>query len=32
MKISQRKYDVILYGATGFVGQQTVAYMAQLRV
>jgi short subunit dehydrogenase-like uncharacterized protein len=29
MKTAQRKYDVILYGATGFVGQQTVAYMAQ---
>ena len=25
-----RKYDVVLYGATGFVGQQTVAYFAQL--
>jgi short subunit dehydrogenase-like uncharacterized protein len=29
MNTSQRKYDVILYGATGFVGQQTVAYLAQ---
>ncbi len=29
MKTAQRKYDVILYGATGFVGQQTVAYLAQ---
>ncbi len=26
---SLRPYDVILYGATGFVGQQTVAYFAQ---
>jgi short subunit dehydrogenase-like uncharacterized protein len=26
----KRKYDVILYGASGFVGQQTVAYFAQL--
>jgi short subunit dehydrogenase-like uncharacterized protein len=25
----QRTYDVVLYGATGFVGQQTVAYFAQ---
>jgi short subunit dehydrogenase-like uncharacterized protein len=25
----QRAYDVVLYGATGFVGQQTVAYFAQ---
>jgi short subunit dehydrogenase-like uncharacterized protein len=24
-----RKYDVILYGATGFVGRQTVAYFAR---
>ncbi len=24
-----RPYDVVLYGATGFVGQQTVAYFAQ---
>lgn len=24
-----RAYDVILYGATGFVGRQTVAYLAQ---
>ena len=23
-----RKYDVVLYGATGFVGRQTVAYFA----
>jgi short subunit dehydrogenase-like uncharacterized protein len=23
-----RRYDVVLYGATGFVGQQTVAYLA----
>ncbi len=29
MKSSRRKYDVVLYGATGFVGQQTVAYFAQ---
>jgi short subunit dehydrogenase-like uncharacterized protein len=26
---TQRPYDVVLYGATGFVGQQTVAYFAQ---
>ncbi len=26
---SHRNYDVILYGATGFVGRQTVAYFAQ---
>ena len=26
---SQRLYDVVLYGATGFVGRQTVAYFAQ---
>ena len=25
---SQRTYDVVLYGATGFVGRQTVAYFA----
>ena len=25
-----RKYDVVLYGASGFVGKQTVAYFAQL--
>ncbi|MBK9624531.1 MAG: saccharopine dehydrogenase NADP-binding domain-containing protein [Rhodocyclaceae bacterium] len=25
-----RKYDVVLYGATGFVGRQTVAYFAKL--
>ncbi len=25
---SKRKYDVVLYGATGFVGRQTVAYFA----
>ncbi len=24
-----RRYDIVLYGATGFVGQQTVAYFAQ---
>ncbi len=29
MKTAQRKFDVIVYGATGFVGQQTVAYLAQ---
>jgi short subunit dehydrogenase-like uncharacterized protein len=29
MNHAQRKFDVILYGATGFVGQQTVAYFAQ---
>ena len=27
---SPRKYDVVLYGASGFVGKQTVAYFAQL--
>ena len=26
---SQRLYDVVLYGATGFVGRQTAAYFAQ---
>ena len=26
----QRKYDVVLYGATGFVGRQTAAYFAKL--
>ena len=26
----KRKYDVVLYGATGFVGKQTVAYFAAL--
>jgi short subunit dehydrogenase-like uncharacterized protein len=26
---AQRDYDVVLYGATGFVGRQTVAYFAQ---
>ena len=26
---SQRRYDVVLYGASGFVGRQTVAYFAQ---
>ena len=25
---SSRTYDVVLYGATGFVGRQTVAYFA----
>lgn len=25
----QKKYDVVLYGATGFVGRQTAAYFAQ---
>jgi short subunit dehydrogenase-like uncharacterized protein len=29
MKAAQRKYDIVLYGATGFVGQQTVAYLTQ---
>lgn len=29
MKAAYRKYDIILYGASGFVGQQTVAYVAQ---
>lgn len=28
---TRRKYDVVLYGATGFVGRQTVAYFAGLR-
>jgi short subunit dehydrogenase-like uncharacterized protein len=28
VKYADRSYDVILYGATGFVGQQTVAYFA----
>lgn len=28
-KKSQRRYDVVLYGATGFVGRQTVAYFAR---
>ncbi len=28
---SFRKYDVVLYGATGFVGKQTVAYFADLQ-
>ena len=27
---TNRKYDVVLYGASGFVGQQTVAYFAKL--
>lgn len=27
-KNAERSYDVVLYGATGFVGQQTVAYFA----
>ena len=27
---SSRTYDVVLYGASGFVGRQTVAYFAQL--
>ena len=26
---AQRAYDLVLYGATGFVGRQTVAYFAQ---
>jgi len=26
--MTQRPYDVILYGASGFVGKQTVAYFA----
>ncbi len=29
MSESQRPYDVVLYGASGFVGRQTVAYFAQ---
>ena len=28
-KNESRKYDVVLYGASGFVGQQTVAYFAE---
>ena len=28
--VRKRKYDVVLYGATGFVGRQTVAYFANL--
>ena len=27
---TNRKYDVVLYGASGFVGKQTVAYFAKL--
>jgi short subunit dehydrogenase-like uncharacterized protein len=27
--LSKRTYDVVLYGASGFVGRQTVAYFAQ---
>ncbi len=27
--MSNRRYDVVLYGASGFVGQQTVRYFAQ---
>ena len=29
-QVQPRKYDVVLYGASGFVGKQTVAYFAQL--
>jgi short subunit dehydrogenase-like uncharacterized protein len=29
MNTSIRPYDIVLYGATGFVGQQTVAYFAR---
>ena len=29
MKSAQREFDVVLYGASGFVGRQTVAYFAQ---
>jgi short subunit dehydrogenase-like uncharacterized protein len=29
MKSTRRKWDVVLYGASGFVGRQTVAYFAQ---
>ncbi len=29
-QIQARKYDVVLYGASGFVGKQTVAHFAQL--
>lgn len=28
-RAAQRPYDVVLYGATGFVGRQTVAYFAE---
>ena len=28
-KSSPKKYDVVLYGASGFVGRQTVDYFAQ---
>ena len=27
--MTQRPYDVILYGASGFVGKQTAAYFAK---
>ena len=27
--MSERPYDVVLYGASGFVGQQTVQYFVQ---
>ena len=26
---ARRPFDVVLYGATGFVGRQTVAYFAE---
>jgi short subunit dehydrogenase-like uncharacterized protein len=29
-RATKRQYDVVLYGASGFVGRQTVAYFAQL--
>jgi short subunit dehydrogenase-like uncharacterized protein len=29
IRVSKRPYDVVLYGASGFVGRQTVAYFAQ---
>ena len=29
-KAQKRKYDIVLYGATGFVGRQTAAYFAAL--
>lgn len=27
--MTERRYDVVLYGATGFVGKQTVHYFVQ---
>lgn len=28
MKVAQRKYDIVIYGATGFIGQLVVEYFA----